>query len=634
MTEAIDFSRFTSEAADIKVDDPAADAACEPFAVDAVPLRVEEPNTTAAPTASASGVRRYVSVGDFIMNEAGLTFDAGKGRVRVSGPIEILGRARDIAGRGWGLLLHWRDGDGRRHEWVMPQALAHTDGNRIVQHLADGGLEIGSGPRVRAMLVAYLAAANPERRITIVGRTGWHELPHGRVFVLPDRTIPADGLDVVLQAGEAGHAAFSRSGTLEGWQSGVARPAQDHARLAFVVSASLAGPLLTLADVEGGGFNLFGASSRGKSTALQVAASAWGRGGTPGFVASWRSTANGLEGTAALHADTLLVLDELGQASSQAAGEAAYLLANGIGKARASRTGEVRTPAQWRVLFLSSGEDSLAAKLMEDDTGRRPKGGQAVRIVDLPADAGHGCGIFDVLPSTSAEGEDAGRTLADALKTAAVRDFGHAGPAFIAALIAAELDNVRGQIRDIGAAFVQRAVPAGADGQVARVAARFALVAAGGELATRLKIVPWSEGRAIAATHRLFEDWLRTRGGTGAAETGSGISQVRQFLEAHGESRFEPIDTDLVRPVHNRVGFVRGRGEDRHWLVLPETWRSEVARGYDPGALIRALAERGMALLGEPDGRGSTKLQRKERSPLGNRRFYVVKSSIFDDERD
>ena len=38
------------------------------------------------------------------------------------------------------------------------------------------------------------------------------------------------------------------------------------------------------------------------------------------------------------------------------AGEAAYMLANGKGKARASRTGDARAPASWRLLFLSSGE--------------------------------------------------------------------------------------------------------------------------------------------------------------------------------------------------------------------------------------------------------------------------------------
>ena len=74
---------------------------------------------------------------------------------------------------------------------------------------------------------------------------------------------------------------------------------------------AFAGPLLGLIGREGGGFNFYGQSSRGKTTLAEASASVWGKGGRPGFVRSWRSTANALEATAALHTDTLLVLDEL-----------------------------------------------------------------------------------------------------------------------------------------------------------------------------------------------------------------------------------------------------------------------------------------------------------------------------------
>ena len=46
-------------------------------------------------------------------------------------------------------------------------------------------------------------------------------------------------------------------------------------------------------------------------------------------------------------------------------GEAAYLLANGQGKARASRTGAARQSARWRLLFLSAGEESLSALMTQ-----------------------------------------------------------------------------------------------------------------------------------------------------------------------------------------------------------------------------------------------------------------------------
>jgi len=70
---------------------------------------------------------------------------------------------------------------------------------------------------------------------------------------------------------------------------------------------------LGLAGCEGGGLHLLGRSSTGKTTALRLAASVWGRGETPGFVRAWRATTNGLEGAAAGATDTVLILHELGQ---------------------------------------------------------------------------------------------------------------------------------------------------------------------------------------------------------------------------------------------------------------------------------------------------------------------------------
>jgi len=76
---------------------------------------------------------------------------------------------------------------------------------------------------------------------------------------------------------------------------------------------------------------------------------------------------------------------------------------------------------------------------------------------------------------------------------------------------------------------------------VHRVANRFALVAATGELATALGIFPWSPGEATAGVARCFTDWLTQRGGTGSLEAIEAVRAVRRFIEAHGNARFERI---------------------------------------------------------------------------------------------
>ena len=126
-----------------------------------------------------------------------------------------------------------------------------------------------------------------------------------------------------------------------------------------------------------------------------MAASVWGPPTSDGQMRQWRGTANGLEGAAVETTDTLMVLDELGQASPNEVSEVVYMLCNGSGKQRASRTGAARRRQTWRVQFLSTGEITLGAKMGE--VGKRSTAGLDVRLVNLSADAGAGMGVFQVL---------------------------------------------------------------------------------------------------------------------------------------------------------------------------------------------------------------------------------------------
>ncbi len=82
------------------------------------------------------------------------------------------------------------------------------------------------------------------------------------------------------------------------------------------------------------------------------------------------------------------MLDELSQVEPRAAGAAAYMLANGKGKARAGREGHARRAHEWRLIFLSTGEIALSDKIKEG--GGQIAAGMEVRVIDLRADAGAG----------------------------------------------------------------------------------------------------------------------------------------------------------------------------------------------------------------------------------------------------
>jgi putative DNA primase/helicase len=167
----------------------------------------------------------------------------------------------------------------------------------------------------------------------------------------------------------------------------------------------------------------------------------------------------------------------------------------------------------------------------------------------------------------------------------------------------------------------------GADGQVRRAIGRFSLIAAAGELATKLGITGWPEGEASGAILRCFEAWLDHRGSTGPAELQAGVQQVRRFIEQHGESRFSPWDEDASRPTINRVGFRKRADDGVEFFVLPESFRAELCAGFDAGSLARELVRVGL-LLPAPDGRP----QRSERLPgyEGTKRVYRLTPKIIE----
>ncbi len=525
---------------------------------------------------------------------------------------------RNDTGEDWGRLLLIRDRDGTVHEWAMPMPMMAGSGEEYRRHLLSLGLEIAPGQKARNRLHEYISTCCPGERAQCVGRIGWH----GSAFILPDETIGDTGDERVLlqREGHLDHA-FNIAGTLADWQEHVAQYAAGNSRLVLAISAAFAGSLLHLIDAESGGFHLRGASSIGKTTALVFAGSVWGGGGVQGYIRSWRATDNGLEAVAQGHCDTLLCLDELSQIDAKAAGACAYMLANGAGKSRAGRSGEGRTPAQWRILFLSTGEIGIADKVAEDGR-RKASAGQAVRVIDLPADAGASLGLFENL-----HGFESADAFARHLKQAAGEHYGEAGRVFLSA-ITRQLDDAQEAVRGFVNEFIDEHCPEGADGQVQRVAQRFGLVAAAGEIAIKVGILPWQQGEAIEGVATCFHAWIAARGGIEPAEITAAIAGVRHFIEQHGESRFTPWHGDDYRPTINRAGFRKTDVEGgTEYYVLPQVWKTEVCAGFDAGMVARALVERSLLI---PDG-SDGKPQSRHRLPGYNNpvRCYRLAPSIL-----
>jgi putative DNA primase/helicase len=308
---------------------------------------------------------RFLSFGSFTMSNDGLVVaKEGKGKdaatetLWVCSAFEIIGRARDPNGREWARWLRWTDDDKREHLHPVKDAELHGDPRSLCAALAARGLRISTTHRPH--LVDYLNCARVDRRITIVGRTGWHDIGGTSVFVLPAETIGIAGRETVV-LDTNGASPYDSRGSLQEWQDSVGTLTKGHRLPILAISTALAGTLLHLVGMDGGGVNLFGRSSRGKSTCGECAASVWGKGSSPGYVRSWRATANALEAAAAISSDTVLILDELGVVEAREAGAGVYQLASGTGKGRSARDGSLRSSLTWRVMVLSTGEMPMAA---------------------------------------------------------------------------------------------------------------------------------------------------------------------------------------------------------------------------------------------------------------------------------
>ena len=550
--------------------------------------------------------------------------DGSKVPIRLATRVDVVAMTRDHDGDNWGRLIRWRDHEGRQHQWAMPmEALATEQGAVRGRLLAEGLPFITPNAHYRERFSEYLLTAPSERLVRCVPRVGWH----GDTYVLPDCAFGPDGGEEILYQPpyEAFHY-WKVSGTLEEWREQVGRLCSGNSRLLLAASCGFAGPILKLVGAESGGIHFYGLTSTGKTTALVVGGSVCGGGGNAGFAQTWRTTINGLEATAEAHNDGTLFLDELAQSDPREASETAYLLANGQGKARMTRSIAARKKLAWTVLFISSGELTLAEHA--SSAGKQVKGGVEVRLINIEADAGQGLGVFENL-----HGVESPERLVDQLRAAAQRYYGAPIRAFLGRLVTDRQAAV-GRVRALRETFLRENVPPGATGEVIRVADRLAVIAAAGELATEWGITGWGSGEATEAAQRCLLNWLGRRGTTGASDVEAGVRQVRAFIATHGSSRFQVLhhtsranDSDQVLVVRDRVGFRQWNVEtgETEYLVFTDAFKEEICKGQSHRAVLKELFKRGYLRREEPN------LTIKPNLPeLGRIRLYCIRARILE----
>lgn len=495
----------------------------------------------------------------------------------------------------YGRLLRLRNADGQWLRWAMPNEMLAGGTSIILATLLDMGLEVSH--QRRTQVCGYIAEQFPSGRAIAACSTGWHT---SQLFIMPKKNFGHG--EAIFQTEAALVDDYRRGGTLEGWQAAIGAGCEGNPLLMLAICVALAGPLLYLVQRAGGGFHIVGDSSTGKSTAILAGASVWGHGEE--FKRTWRATGNGLEGIAAQRNDTLLALDEIGEADPREVGAVIYALANGTGKARASRTGAARAARRWRVMVFSSGELGLSALMAEG--GQRSKAGQEIRLLDISAKRRYGA--WD-----NVHGMAGGREFSDAVQLASVTHYGHVGPLFVRRLlesgVQAELGTMLKQYSD--------QYPA-RGGQEHRAAERFAIAAMAGELAIRFGLLPVSAGSAQDAMLGLFDGWRAGRG-TDTSEDARILSSIADFIARHSDSRFSSA-SDPAGRARDRAGYWEELACGGRVYLFNRPGLEEAAAGFELSRIVQALDS-----VGAITKRDRGKNQALKRLPDGRReRCYFV----------
>jgi hypothetical protein len=547
--------------------------------------------------------------------------NAGKdknGNVRwlpIATPFSIPARLRHLDHEdAYGLRVVVRDMQNMPRNVDFPRAaLARQGAADIRAALFKSGLRTeDDGDQI---VVAALKAADPPKEILVVGRPGWHSLglSPAPVFMAPTGEIIGvpDGMAIEL-ANTGPIRPMPPAGTLEEWRRAIATaaaaPGCPHWILA--VACAFAGPILSLTGIESRGINLSGLSTSGKSTAQQLAVSAWStpdpRGG--GLLHSMRSTENAIEALAQASSGTILALDELAHADGHTIKRLIYALAGGQGKARMTADAELKNRYRWATFALLSSECSLEEQVRGD--GSAWLAGMAVRFVDVD--------VTNVNRNVD---------QATLQRIAEIQNhYGRAGPAFVCGLVERGLHRKKGDIGQSIANTAHLLAAPSKDSARVRAATCFALPLVAGELAQEMNILPWSMDIA-GAVRWAWEQFIHSSDAEALSPVDQAISNLQTWILERWDVTVKSVETAVdgadSRRLNNRETLA---WYDADAVYLPtQRLREAVGSVLKAQQIVKVLVERGLLARRHNDQRAAVQWVPR----FGRLQCYALKRSMF-----
>ena len=286
-------------------------------------------------------------------------------------------------------------------------------------------------------------------------RTGWLQVGGEMRFLLPGLLIGPDGPAAVVTSHESAMPPMEQSGSWPAWSDMMDRFVADYPLAYTALYASLAPPLLHILKQDGLVFEYYGLSSTGKTTALKVAASVWGKPaiGGQGFIKPWNSTYVGIVSSMAGGLDLPALFDDYESMSAQEKEvtlEKTIYAVTQSERVRGTRDGGIIKPRAIRTVLITGGESSIVSY------GNKKAGAEA-RTVSI-GEAPFG-------------GEtDKTRRMVPELLDSLGENYGHLGPKYLERLVAMQNDwgQLRDRYRSLCSLIEERASADGADARLIR----------------------------------------------------------------------------------------------------------------------------------------------------------------------
>ena len=402
--------------------------------------------------------------------------------------VELLALSEKPANQRSYRLIKFYDCNVGKFKKILIPSSDFLEPRKVYAQLIDQGLQFSAPDESIDKIIAPLKET-PEERVKLCERPGYVHVNKKLCYLTRNgKTLGIHEGIAPMQYPES--KAFyndkSKKGNLSGWQTQIALASLDSPFIMLAICCAFAGYCIYFTDVETGGIHLYGKSSKGKSTALLVAASIYGN---KDYVSDWNITEAALEELAESRNHGLLILDEVSlldkneKDAAQKMQKIVYMLGAEGGKQR-SNFYQPRK-ATWRLNALSNGELGLNEQAANGKIQRN--NGEKVRFIDIPVDDESNMGIFETVPEGLTPSE-----YAENIKSACRQHYGVAGPKFVEKMLAKGTKYIKKQLKKHMDDFLIYHNISGLNGIEKRFATRFALPYASGVLAVKLGILPFT----------------------------------------------------------------------------------------------------------------------------------------------